>query len=51
MRVRYIGKSDISLKNSREYDVICVEYGWYRIVDDTGEDYLFHPEEFKIVEE
>jgi len=31
--------------------VISEEYGWYRIVDKSGEDYLYPKEEFKIVED
>lgn len=32
------------------YDVISVEQGWYRIMTELGEDYLFPPELFEIVE-
>lgn len=48
-RVRYIGESDLSLTNGKEYDVISIEKGWYRIIDNSREDYLFPPEEFTIV--
>ena len=48
-RVKYIGITDCSLTNGKEYEVISIEKGWYRIVDDTDEDYLFAPEEFEIV--
>lgn len=51
MKVKYNGESSVSLTNGKEYDVIGVEKGWYRIVDDTEEDYLFSPEEFEIIEE
>jgi len=51
MKVKYINESDVSLTNGKIYEVIAVEYGWYRIIDDTDEDYLFSPEEFEIVEE
>ena len=27
------------------------EYGYYRIVDETGEDYLYEPDDFEVVEE
>lgn len=50
MKVRYINESDISLTKGKIYDVIAIEGGLYRIVDDTGEDYLFYPEEFEVVE-
>ena len=51
MKVKYIGVSDVSLTKEKIYDVIAVESGWYRIVDNTEEDYLFDPKEFEIVEE
>ncbi len=50
MKVKYIGKSDVSLTNGKIYEVIAIEESWYRIIDDTNEDYLFSPEEFEIVE-
>lgn len=30
----------------KTYEVIDIENGWYRIVDDSGEDYLYPPEIF-----
>lgn len=50
MKVKYINETDISLTNGKIYDVIAIEKGWYRIVDDTDEDYLFSPDEFEIIE-
>lgn len=51
MRIKYLLKSSVSLTQGKIYDVLSVEKGWYRIVDETGEDYLFPPEAFEIVEE
>lgn len=51
MKVKYKGKTDVSLTSNKVYDVISVERAWYRIVDDTGEDYLFPPDDFDVVEE
>ena len=51
MKVKYVGTTDYSLTNGKEYEVLTVEHGCYRIVDNSGEDYLFLPEEFEIVEE
>jgi hypothetical protein len=51
MKVKYNGESGVSLTNGKEYDVISVEDSWFRIVDDTEEDYLYPPEEFEIIEE
>lgn len=50
MKVKYINETDVSLTNGKVYEVLSIERGWYRIVDDTEEDYLFSPEEFEIVE-
>ena len=47
MRVRYIGKSFgiDSLTNGKEYEVISydVDSGALRVIDDSGEDYLYDP--------
>lgn len=54
MKVKYIDESDpLELINGKIYDVIEVdeESGWYRIIDETGEDYLFEPEAFEAVPE
>ena len=50
-KVKYIGEtSPLELTNGAVYAVLSVERGWYRIVDDTGEDYLYPPDAFEIVE-
>ena len=51
MKIKYL-KNDpsISLTTGKIYEVLSVENEWFRIVDDTGEDYLFAPENFTIVE-
>ena len=51
MKVKYKGKSDVSLTNGEIYEVLTVEEEWYRIVDNTEEDYLFPPDEFEIIDE
>lgn len=52
MKVRYLGKTEfLVLTNNKVYDVISVEKGWYRVVDDSGEDYLYPQKYFEIVEE
>ena len=51
MKVKWIGKTDLlSLVHNKVYDVLSVEKGWYRIKDETDEDYLYPPDEFEIVE-
>ena len=52
MKVRYRGKTEfLVLTRDKIYTVLGVEKGWYRLVDDSGEDYLYSPENFEIVEE
>ena len=52
MKVRYIGKTELlMLTNGKIYEVISTEKEWYRVLDDSGEDYLYPPEQFEIVEE
>lgn len=51
MIVKYTGEgSELSLLNGKEYAVESTECGWYRIVDESGEDYLYPPQSFEIVE-
>ena len=50
-KVKYIGKTEyLVLTHDMIYSVLSVERGWYRIVDDSGDDYLYPPESFVIVE-
>lgn len=50
-KVRYTGNSDpLCLLNGKVYKVLSIEKGWYRIIDETGEDYLFPPDVFEKVE-
>lgn len=45
-----IGKTEfLMLTHNRVYDVISIEKEWYRIVDDSGDDYLYPPENFETV--
>lgn len=51
MKVKWKGKTDfLVLTNNKIYDVLSVENGWYRIIDDSGEDYLYPPEQFEVLE-
>lgn len=51
MKVKWLGKTDfLVLTNKKIYDVISIERGWYRIIDDSGDDYLYPPDMFEIVE-
>ena len=51
MKVIYTGQSNpLSLIEGKEYPVASTECGWYRIVDETGEDYLYPPGAFEVSE-
>lgn len=52
MKVKYLGESDpLELIHGKIYEVQSIEKDWYRIADETGEDYLYPPQAFEIVEE
>ena len=52
MKVKWKGKTDfLVLTHDKVYTVLGIEKGWYRIVYDSGEDYLYPPQQFEIVEE
>lgn len=52
MKIKWKGKTEfLILTNGKVYDVISVERGFYRIIDDSGEDYLYPPDNFEIIEE
>ena len=50
MKIKYIGKSSVSLTKGKIYEVMSIEGGCYRIVDDTDDDYLFMPDDFEVIE-
>ena len=50
MIVRYKGDTHfLGLTHGETYVVMSVERNWYRIIDGSGEDYLYPPELFDIV--
>ena len=61
LKVKYFGERDVDVPNSYKifmdvlpgkiYEVLSVERGWYRIVDESEEDYLYPPENFEVVAE
>ena len=61
LKVRYIGERDVDVPNSykifvdvlpgKVYEVLSVEGDWYRLVDESEEDYLYPTENFEIVAE
>jgi len=51
MRVKWLGNTEfLYFTHSKIYYVLTIEKGWYRIVDDSGEDYLYPPDNFEIIE-
>lgn len=51
MKVKYLGETSfLELTHEKVYKVLSIEKEWYRIVDDSGEDYLYPPDEFEVVE-
>lgn len=53
MRVKFLGDTKPgSLVNGKTYEVIAVEKEiFYRIIDESGEDYLYHKDNFEVLEE
>lgn len=52
MKVKWKGKTDfLALTHDKVYTVLAVEKGWYRVVDDSGDDYLYPPEQFEVVDD
>lgn len=50
LKIKCLGETDfLVLTHNKIYDVISIEKDWYRIIDDSGEDYLYPPELFEIV--
>ena len=51
MRVRYIGKSSpLYCIKGKEYEVIGTQCGYWRVVDEMREDFLYSPKHFKVLE-
>ena len=48
--MKYIGKDLVAIKKEKIYEVISIEKGWYRIMTELDEDYLFPPNLFEVVE-
>ena len=51
-RFKYIGETKtLALTKNKIYDCVGFEDVELRIVDDTGEDYLFLPDKFELIED
>ena len=54
MKIKYIDEDEpLMLVHGKVYDVIEIDEisGWYRIIDESCEDYLHEPEQFEIIDE
>lgn len=51
MKAKYIGKDMVGIRKNKVYGVMGIEKGWYRIMTELDEDYLFPPEAFEIIED
>ena len=51
MKVKYIGENDgIFLIKNHIYELLGYEGEFIRVIDETGEDYLFDPDCFKEID-
>ena len=52
MKVRYIGRSDeLYCIHGKVYEKVGESNGYWKVVDESGEDYLYDPKVFEIVED
>jgi hypothetical protein len=51
LRLEFQEGKSVSLTKGKVYEVIGLEMGWYRLVDDTDEDYLYPPQLFEVVQD
>ena len=53
MKVKYIGKNSdpLELVTGTVYECLGKEKDRFRVIDETGEDYLYPVEEFEVVED
>ena len=53
MKVKYTGTQYLgtAFDAGKVYEVMSVEKGWFRVMTELDEDYLFPPECFEIVED
>jgi len=51
MKVKYIGEDLVAMRTGKVYDVMAIEKGWYRIMTEIHDSYLFPPACFEIVDD
>lgn len=50
MMIQYKGERKADIIPNKIYHVLSIENGWYRIIDESGEDYLYEPSAFYVVD-
>lgn len=50
MKVKYIGYNYMALPTGTICEVLSIEKGWYRVMTELDESYLFPPSVFEILE-
>ena len=51
MKAKFVHEgSPMTCTKGKVYDVLSIEYDSYRVIDDTGEDYLYDKSSFEVVE-
>lgn len=51
-KVIYHGESDpLYFLDGKEYEALGYSHGMIKVIDETGDDYLYDPDDFEIVKE
>ena len=50
MKVKYLGYGQSEFEIGRIYDVLTIEDGWYRIMNENHDEELFPPKAFEIID-
>ncbi|MBQ2810513.1 MAG: hypothetical protein IKA43_06755 [Clostridia bacterium] len=50
MRVKYLGYGPSAFEIGKIYEVLTIENGWYRIMNENHDECLFPPRAFEVVE-
>lgn len=52
MKIKYIKETNpLILTHGKIYEVLSIERGYYRIMDDTNDDFLYPPNFFEIIDD
>ena len=50
MRVKYLGYGNDIFKIGKVYEVLAIEDGWYRIMNENHDECVFPPKAFEVVD-